>query len=90
MQGLEGDIDTVHKGFLHAGHARLADLMPGSSEYYSTKDAVLHDERSRHPRQEDERHRLSAGRRREHLDTQHGPASTQRPNVEGIGGLKNG
>lgn len=38
MQGLEGDIDTVHKGFLHAGHARLEDLMPGSSEYYATKE----------------------------------------------------
>src|SRR5712692_5046586 len=30
MQALEGDIDTVHKGFLHAGHARLEGLMPGS------------------------------------------------------------
>jgi nitrite reductase/ring-hydroxylating ferredoxin subunit len=38
MQGLEGDIDTVHKGFLHAGHSRIEDLMPGSSEYYSTKE----------------------------------------------------
>jgi nitrite reductase/ring-hydroxylating ferredoxin subunit len=38
MQGLEGDIDTVHKGFLHAGHSRIEDLMPGSSEYYATKE----------------------------------------------------
>jgi nitrite reductase/ring-hydroxylating ferredoxin subunit len=37
MQGLEGDIDTVHKGFLHAGHSTIDDLMPGSTEYYSTK-----------------------------------------------------
>ncbi len=35
MQALEGDIDTVHKGFLHAGHAKLEGLMPGSLEYYS-------------------------------------------------------
>jgi hypothetical protein len=37
MQGLEGDIDTVHKGFLHAGHSTIDELMPGSTEYYSTK-----------------------------------------------------
>jgi nitrite reductase/ring-hydroxylating ferredoxin subunit len=42
MQGLEGDIDTVHKGFLHAGHARIEDLMPGSSEYYSTKEQSVY------------------------------------------------
>jgi nitrite reductase/ring-hydroxylating ferredoxin subunit len=42
MQGLEGDIDTVHKGFLHAGHSRLADLMPGSSEYYATKELSVY------------------------------------------------
>jgi phthalate 4,5-dioxygenase oxygenase subunit len=37
MQALEGDIDTVHKGFLHAGHGKVEDLMPGSVEYYSIK-----------------------------------------------------
>lgn len=37
MQGLEGDIDTVHKGFLHAGHSTIDNLMPGSVEYYAMK-----------------------------------------------------
>ena len=37
MQGLEGDIDTVHKGFLHAGHSTIDKLMPGSVEYYAMK-----------------------------------------------------
>ena len=37
MQALEGDIDTVHKGFLHAGHSTIDDLIPGSLEYYAIK-----------------------------------------------------
>src|SRR5438067_2077503 len=36
MQALEGDIDTVHQTFLHAGHVRPEDTMPGSGDYYVT------------------------------------------------------
>lgn len=35
MQALEGDIDTVHFGFLHAGHVNRDQLMPGSCDYYA-------------------------------------------------------
>jgi nitrite reductase/ring-hydroxylating ferredoxin subunit len=36
MQALEGDIDTVHFGFLHAGHVVPdRDLMRGSADYYA-------------------------------------------------------
>ena len=38
MQALEGDIDTVHFGFLHVGHVvPERDLMPGSADYYAVK-----------------------------------------------------
>jgi nitrite reductase/ring-hydroxylating ferredoxin subunit len=38
MQALEGDIDTVHFGFLHAGHVVPdRDLTPGSADYYALK-----------------------------------------------------
>src|SRR2546422_7486121 len=37
MQALEGDIDTVHASFLHGGHIRLEDTVPGSVTYYATK-----------------------------------------------------
>ena len=37
MQALEGDIDTVHFGFLHAGHIKTEQLMHGSADYYSLK-----------------------------------------------------
>jgi phthalate 4,5-dioxygenase oxygenase subunit len=37
MQALEGDIDTVHWGFLHAGHVRPEDCDPGSTDYYATR-----------------------------------------------------
>jgi hypothetical protein len=36
MQALEGDIDTVHQTFLHAGHVKPEDTMPGSGDYYVT------------------------------------------------------
>jgi hypothetical protein len=38
MQALEGDIDTVHFGFLHAGHVvPERDMTPGSADYYALK-----------------------------------------------------
>jgi phenylpropionate dioxygenase-like ring-hydroxylating dioxygenase large terminal subunit len=37
MQALEGDIDTVHASFLHGGHVKLEDTVPGSVDYYATK-----------------------------------------------------
>src|SRR5215471_10508 len=36
MKGLEGDIDTVHSPFLHAGHVQPEDTLPGSQDYYNT------------------------------------------------------
>ena len=37
MQGIEGEIDTLHAAFLHAGHARPENLPPGSFPYYMSK-----------------------------------------------------
>ena len=38
MQALEGDIDTVHAGFLHFGHlASDRDFLAGSADYYTIK-----------------------------------------------------
>ena len=37
MQGIEGEIDTLHAAFLHAGHARPENLPPGSFAYYMSK-----------------------------------------------------
>ena len=37
MQALEGDIDTVHASFLHGGHVKLEDTVPGSVDYYAVK-----------------------------------------------------
>jgi hypothetical protein len=37
MQALEGDIDTVHWGFLHAGHVRPEDTVFNSPDYFATK-----------------------------------------------------
>ncbi len=37
MQALEGDIDTVHWAFLHAGHLKVENLMPGSADYYARR-----------------------------------------------------
>jgi phthalate 4,5-dioxygenase oxygenase subunit len=38
MQALEGDIDTIHAGFLHYGHVNHEDLIPGSCYYYTFKE----------------------------------------------------
>jgi nitrite reductase/ring-hydroxylating ferredoxin subunit len=38
MQGLEGDIDTIHAGFLHYGHVNPDDLLKGSCYYYTFKE----------------------------------------------------
>ena len=38
LQALEGDIDTSHFAFLHAGAIDWKTLMPGSTWYYSLKD----------------------------------------------------
>ncbi len=38
LQVLEGDIDTVHAGFLHGGSYRLEDMPPGTFRYYMTRD----------------------------------------------------
>ena len=37
MQGIEGEIDTLHAAFLHAGNARPENLPPGSFPYYMSK-----------------------------------------------------
>jgi hypothetical protein len=34
MQGWEGEMDTVHQAFLHAGATRLADTRPGTFDYF--------------------------------------------------------
>src|SRR5215475_4154871 len=36
LQALEGDIDTVHAFFLHAGHYTMQQSLPGSDAYYIT------------------------------------------------------
>src|SRR5688572_9854863 len=38
FQGLEGDIDTSHLGFLHLGAVKLDDMKPGTFDYYLIKD----------------------------------------------------
>ena len=37
LQALEGDIDTVHAFFLHAGHYTMQQSLPGSDAYYITQ-----------------------------------------------------
>ncbi|MBV9322721.1 MAG: Rieske 2Fe-2S domain-containing protein [Chloroflexi bacterium] len=37
LQALEGDIDTVHAFFLHAGHYTMKQSLPGSDAYYITQ-----------------------------------------------------
>ena len=34
MQGWEGEMDTVHQAFLHAGGTRLEDTTPGTFDYF--------------------------------------------------------
>ena len=36
MQGLEGAVDTVHQTFLHSGHVKPEDTLPGSNDWYTT------------------------------------------------------
>jgi phenylpropionate dioxygenase-like ring-hydroxylating dioxygenase large terminal subunit len=38
LQGLEGDIDTAHIGFLHFGSEEADDAPPGTFRYYTLKD----------------------------------------------------
>jgi phenylpropionate dioxygenase-like ring-hydroxylating dioxygenase large terminal subunit len=38
LQGMEGDIDTAHIGFLHFGSADAEDAPPGTFRYYALKD----------------------------------------------------
>ncbi|TMC03326.1 MAG: Rieske 2Fe-2S domain-containing protein [Chloroflexi bacterium] len=38
LQGLEGDIDTAHIGFLHFGSERAEDQQEGTFRYYALKD----------------------------------------------------
>jgi len=38
LQGLEGDIDTAHIGFLHFGSEDAEDQEPGTFRYYTLKD----------------------------------------------------
>jgi hypothetical protein len=38
FQGLEGDIDTSHLGFLHLGAVRPEDTTPGTFDYYNVAD----------------------------------------------------
>jgi phthalate 4,5-dioxygenase oxygenase subunit len=37
LQALEGDIDTVHAFFLHSGHIRTEQSLPGSDAYFITQ-----------------------------------------------------
>jgi nitrite reductase/ring-hydroxylating ferredoxin subunit len=37
MQGWEGEMDTVHQAFLHAGGTRLEDTTPGTFDYFIAK-----------------------------------------------------
>ncbi|MCL2788975.1 MAG: Rieske 2Fe-2S domain-containing protein [Micrococcales bacterium] len=38
LQSLEGDVDTVHVGFLHAGSRRVEQAKEGTFSYYSLRD----------------------------------------------------
>jgi phenylpropionate dioxygenase-like ring-hydroxylating dioxygenase large terminal subunit len=38
LQGMEGDIDTAHIGFLHFGSEDAGDAPPGTFRYYTLKD----------------------------------------------------
>jgi phthalate 4,5-dioxygenase oxygenase subunit len=38
FQGLEGDIDTSHLGFLHLGAVKPEDTKPGTFDYYNVAD----------------------------------------------------
>jgi phenylpropionate dioxygenase-like ring-hydroxylating dioxygenase large terminal subunit len=38
MQGIEGELDTIHAAFLHFGSAKLEDQAPGSFNFYHIKN----------------------------------------------------
>ena len=38
MQGLEGEMDTVHAAFLHYGSARVEEQEPGTFDYYHYRE----------------------------------------------------
>jgi phenylpropionate dioxygenase-like ring-hydroxylating dioxygenase large terminal subunit len=38
MQGIEGELDTVHAAFLHGGAGKLSELEPGSFPYYEARN----------------------------------------------------
>jgi hypothetical protein len=38
MQALEGDIDTIHAGFLHYGHVDVREITPQSCYYYTLRE----------------------------------------------------
>jgi phthalate 4,5-dioxygenase oxygenase subunit len=38
MQGLEGELDTVHQAFLHHGAVSVEDVKPGTWNYYNFKN----------------------------------------------------
>jgi len=40
MQALEGDIDTIHAGFLHYGHVPIENTTPNSCYYYTLREKV--------------------------------------------------
>jgi phenylpropionate dioxygenase-like ring-hydroxylating dioxygenase large terminal subunit len=40
VQGMEGDVDTSHLGFLHLGSVKAEDVTPGTFDYYALKDRV--------------------------------------------------
>jgi phenylpropionate dioxygenase-like ring-hydroxylating dioxygenase large terminal subunit len=42
LQGLEGDIDTSHLGFLHLGSVQPEDTRPGTFAYYTVNDRAPH------------------------------------------------
>jgi phthalate 4,5-dioxygenase oxygenase subunit len=42
MQGIEGELDTIHAAFLHFGSAKLEDQKPGSFNYYHIKQREGH------------------------------------------------
>ena len=42
LQALEGDIDTVHQGFLHHGSMKAEDVAEGTFQYYIAHDRAPH------------------------------------------------
>ena len=37
MQGIEGELDTVHAAFLHGGAGRVTTIEPGTFQYYEAQ-----------------------------------------------------